>query len=82
MSKTYTVSTRGRPLGAGLARRPESSEDITTATFPPCANENSQATLAARQPPTICGLQLVPILEAYGGGTFETLQRRGFRPDR
>ena len=64
--------------GAGLARRPESSEDITTATFPPCGNENSQATLAARQPLTICGLQLVPlILEAYGGATFETLLKDG-----
>ena len=57
--------------GAGLARRPESPTDVTTATFPP-ARQDGQATLAARQPLVVCGLPLVPlILETYGGGVFE-----------
>tara|TARA_Y100000588_G_scaffold384036_1_gene474519 strand:+ start:148 stop:1080 length:933 start_codon:yes stop_codon:yes gene_type:complete len=61
--------------GAGLSSPPENPTDVTTNTFRPSAEEG-QAAIVAREPITICGLSLVPlILEAFGGGTFTSHQQ-------
>ena len=64
-------------LGAGLAQRPATPADVTTATFPP-AHAKGQAQLIAREPMTLCGLPLVPLaLDHYDCGTVEPLLKDG-----
>lgn len=63
--------------GAGLAARPARLGDVTTALMPEGANGKAQ--LTARDPLTICGLGLVPIiLESYGADcSFEPIVADG-----
>ncbi|MFP4069791.1 MAG: carboxylating nicotinate-nucleotide diphosphorylase [Verrucomicrobiota bacterium] len=53
--------------GAGLAARPARLGDVTTALMP--EGSAGRATLVAREPMLVCGLELIPlVLEAYGEG--------------
>ncbi len=53
--------------GAGLATRPEQLGDVTTACMPEGLEGSAQ--LVAREPLTVCGTQLIPlVLASYGEG--------------
>ena len=54
--------------GAGLARRPDRLGDLTAALVPEAAR--GDAALVAREPLTVCGLPLLPlVLESYSEAT-------------
>ena len=63
--------------GAGLTTRPERLGDVTTALMP--EGEEGKAQLTAREPMTLAGLGIIPIvLDAYGQGcTFSALAPDG-----